>query len=116
MSEESDGSTENGLTLDEMLDLLANHQRRCLLNCLQEEADPTISLDDAASYIANQIAGETGSRPNEDDVEVQLQHHHLPRLTDEGLVDYDTRSGEIRYHQLDQIETFHEHVQKFEET
>lgn len=113
MSDESDGFSDTTLSLDEMLDLLANRQRRCLLEGLKEEADPTVSLDDAVSYVGNQIAEESEHQPTEEDVKVQLRHHHLPRLAESNLVDFDPRSETIRYRENEQLEAFHEHVRAF---
>lgn len=115
MGDESDCPSEDGLTLGEMLDLLADRERRCLLNCLTEEADPTVSLDEAASYVSDQLADQTGNQPNEDDVKVKLQHHHIPRLVDHGLTDYDARSGDIRYYANEALEAFQEHIREFDQ-
>jgi hypothetical protein len=95
MSDESDGSTDRRLTLD------------------QTEADPTLSIDDAATCVTDYVADQTGRRPSENDVKAQLQDHHLPRFAYHGLVEYDEGSGEVRYHQHDQLEAFNTHVQAF---
>lgn len=107
------GSPEPSFSVDDLLDLFADRHRRALLEYLSDEADPTTSLDDAVSFVTNRVAEETGRRPNEDDVEIRLQHHHLPRLVESNVVEYDTRSGTIRYYENEQLERFHEHIREF---
>lgn len=107
------GRPEPSFSLDELLDLLVDRRRRALVECLETEADPTVSLDEAVEYVTNRVADETGRRPNEDDVELELLHHHVPRLADDGVLEFDARSETIRYVGSEQLERFHEHVREF---
>lgn len=112
----SSSSTPNShLPLDEMLDLLTDRTRRSFLHCLAEEADPTISLDDAAAYVANHIEKESGANTDENKIKAKLHHHHIPRLKVSSLVDFDERTETIRYHENERLEEFHNHLLAFEQ-
>lgn len=114
-SESSDDTPRTVISQEEMLEILSDHYRRILLEYLAEEADPTVTLEDTATYIANQLTEEAGLRPHEDDIEASLLHRHIPRLEDSGLVEFDDRSETIRYHENEQFEAFHEHIKEFDE-
>lgn len=109
------GVPDPSFALDGLLDILADRHRRFLLEFLADEADPTAPLDEAVGYVTNRIAEETGRRPNEDDVEMELRHHHVPRLADDEVLEYDARSETLRYYGSEQLEAFHEHVREFDD-
>ena len=56
-----------------------------------------------------------GKQPNHDDVQVNLQHHHMPKMADAGIIDYDIRSQMIRYHGDEALEDLFERVQDFQD-
>ncbi|WP_449405120.1 DUF7344 domain-containing protein [Halorussus salinus] len=103
------------LSLDARLDILANHARRELLILLRDQPEETVELEEAARYILKQVSQERGRQPNYDDVQVELQHHHLPKLADAGIIEYDIRSQTIRYRPNKQLEELHDRVQGFRE-
>jgi hypothetical protein len=108
------GVADPSFSLDDLLDILGHRYRRLLLEFLSDEDDPAAPLDVAVDCVTNRIAEETGRRPNEDDVEIELRHHHVPRLADDEVHEYDARSGTIRYYGSEQLEAFHEHVRAFD--
>lgn len=81
---------QRGLTVDEALKLLAVNQRRRVLRYLLEEADSPVYRDELAEKIDDGETSDSGS------MEVVLAHHHLPRLADAGVIEYDHRSGGVR--------------------
>ena len=75
---------------------LADARRRDVLRYLREADDGTASVDDLTAYVVEQ---ETNSPvPDREKVAVSLYHTHLPMLADEGFVEFDERSGTVRYH------------------
>lgn len=98
------------LTLDAILSLLANYRRRTLLSYLWAQPDQVGSFDTAARAVSTAIATRRGGQPNHTDVKIDLQHHHLPKLADAGVLEYDIRSQTIRYHGNDRLETAYEQV------
>lgn len=98
------------LSLDAILDILANHRRRALLKYLMEQPENTGSFEDATNHLILMIGQKQGTQPNHDDVQVDLQHHQLPKLADAGIIDYDIRSQMIRYHENERLEMAYERV------
>lgn len=78
------------LTIDTALEVLASAQRRRLLGYLLDETDPPTNRDE----LAEQMAVRDADRQT---VETSLAHHHLPRLDDVGVIEYDHRSGGVRF-------------------
>lgn len=83
---------------DETLHLLSHHRRRDVLYYLQEHEVAT------AETLATEItANETGVSPSDvtpDDREpalIDLYQNHLPKLTDQRVVEFDRRSGAVRW-------------------
>lgn len=102
------------LSLDATLELLADADRRAVLDCLADAPDGTATVADLAEHVADRRADATGERPDEDDVLQTIHHVHVPKLADAGVVDYDPRSREVRYWGSDRLETWLQRVQNDE--
>lgn len=95
------GTKANGgeLRLDRYFDALAGSRRRCVLYYLNRHG--SANVDELARQVT---ARETGlseeDLPEEDyeSVRRELHHKHLPKLADCGLIEYDLRSGDTRFH------------------
>lgn len=103
------------LSVDAMLDILANADRRYLLEFLADQPDNTASFEAAAKHVITETGRERGAQPNHDEVQIDLLHHHLPKLSDAGVVEYDVRSQTIRYDPDDNLEALFDRVREFEE-
>lgn len=89
--------------LDRYLDALADQRRRYVLYYLGDEEVATTS--DIAEHIVSWDTGSTPSRVSDEEVrtvQTELQHNHLPRLADYGIIEYDTRTGDVRLEDLPQ--------------
>lgn len=91
--------------VDDALSLLADRRRRYALYHLCDRAaatdrEVTVSLRDLARHVAA-VERDTGpERVLEDEFEhvyLGLQHNHVPRLADAGVVEYDEDDGEVRF-------------------
>ena len=102
------------LSVDAMLDILANAHRRYLLAFLREQPGNTASFEAAAKHIITEVGRDQGAQPNHDEVQVDLHHHHLPKLADAGVVEYDVRSQTIRYEVTDRLEDMFDRVREFQ--
>lgn len=80
--------------------LLASQPRRLILQYCIESTNPA-SIDDLADYIRNHVATHRAARQS---ILTELHHNHLPKLEAHGLINYDQRTGAIRYHSNDRIE------------
>lgn len=120
--DESDTSDESGeqpieeipLSLDALLDILANERRRCLLEYLWSQSEEVGSFEAATKHTITKMSRKHGYQPNHDNIQVELQQHHLPKLVDAGIIEYDVRSQTIRYRENERLEALHEQVQEFE--
>lgn len=94
----------NRLSLDAILSLLANDQRRDVLKYLDEMADDVTSLDDLVAHLVRVEGERTGQLPSHDHVEVTLFNVHIPKLADAEVVEYDERSRQLRYWPHERLE------------
>lgn len=107
--------TPDSLSLDETLELLANHERRDALGFLMSAPDGTATVDELVDHLVARRAERTGERPGRGHVTTTLHHVHLPMLADAGVVVYDARNQVIRYWPDDRLEAWHDRVRSHEE-
>ena len=99
---DGDGVRGDSLPLGTTLDLLANSRRREALYYLRDATDGPVSLERLAERLAVRERERGDDRPEPDESAVSratavLVHDHLPKLSDAGVVEYDRRSGTVRY-------------------
>jgi DNA-binding transcriptional ArsR family regulator len=85
-------------SLDGTLDVLADAQRRTVLRFLSDQSDNVASIEDLIRHLDTQeqtTGEEEATTPAQ--IETDLHHRHFPKLEEQGLVEYDLRSGQIRY-------------------
>lgn len=109
-SHEDPWSGELPASLDTLLEILAEPRRRYALEYFWNHSDKVASFEVVTSYILGQLAENREEVPEFDELQIALQHHHIPKMADAGLVDYDTRSQEIRYYENERFETFYDVV------
>jgi len=86
------------ISRDGVLEVLSNRRRRFALHYLKSHAAEEVSLHDLAEQVASWELG----RPVADldyrerkRVVNAMRQHHLPKMADNGLVDYDSRRGSV---------------------
>lgn len=103
--------------LDRVFDSLSHPRRRCVLYYLRDQE--TVAVDDLAATVAAWERGvpeEAVSEETTRRVHADLRHVHLPKLERNGLLEYDSRSGTVRYGvQPDALDEFLDAVIGFEE-
>lgn len=102
------------LSLDVLLDTLASERRRALIAYLRDKPESEASFEAATKAVVTAIARKQGYQPNHDDVQSSLRHHHIPKLADAGVIDYDSQTQTIRYRENERLETVYERVEEFE--
>jgi hypothetical protein len=120
-SDDSDGHSDGArdrrpvgevsLSLDTTLEILADHDRRAIIDYLRDDADQTATVEELAGHLVSQTAEKVDERPSSDRVQTMLHHVHVPKLVDVGLVDYDARNEEIRYWGSERLDRWHERIQ-----
>lgn len=84
--------------VDEILRALSRRRRRYVMYHLQEHE--TSTLETLAGHVAaaeEDVSVADVSDERRETVAIELRHTHLPQLSQAGLVDYDPRTGDVRY-------------------
>ncbi|MGQ3413287.1 DUF7344 domain-containing protein [Natrinema sp. LN54] len=110
-------------SLDLVFELLSNSRRRYALYYLNDRPDGVATVENLAENVialertidgdegdtaepitvADSAAGQTGVR-------TELQHIHLPKLEDAGILEHDQRSETVRYWSQPSLEEWLEHA------
>ena len=97
--------------IDEVFAVLADWRRREVSRFFVETGAETASVDDLALLVAGCRPGDAeGPPPAHGDLVAALEERHLPRLDAVGVIDYDPRSGTVRYRGQPTLEKWLEHV------
>lgn len=89
-----------------LFNILADRRRRYVLQRLQT-ADQPISLEELVADISaweETPPPKTTLTDKVDEVTVSLQHCHLPKLADAGLIEYDRTAENVAYTDHPQVE------------
>ncbi|ADD04043.1 uncharacterized protein Nmag_0455 [Natrialba magadii ATCC 43099] len=112
-------------SLDLIFELLSNRRRRYALYLLYEQSDGVATLEELTDAIVtfDRQYGDTPSSHHaahadeqltaEDQhqvVKTELQHVHLPKLEDAGILEHDRRSQTVRYWSQPSLEEWLEHA------
>lgn len=88
--------------LDRFLQVLADQRRRYLLYYLVDRQDEAIEREELTEAVCGyeRVGTDSSDEPDPESVSTDLHHRVLPRLDDEGVLDYDARQGtvRVRYH------------------
>lgn len=83
--------------LDEVLSHLANERRRVLLAILRDERAPTSRTALAGELLRRETDEIDPDSELVEDAAVTLHHVHLPKMTTDDLIEYDSETGRIAY-------------------
>jgi DNA-binding transcriptional ArsR family regulator len=92
------GEVERSLSRDDLFEVLSNRRRRYVLHYLCRREEESVELSDLVTQVA---AWENGTDPEQlsyDDrksVHISLYQHHVPKMDEAGVVDYDQRGGVV---------------------
>lgn len=104
-------STGDGAAIDtdQVLDALAHPRRRHLLRELADEG-PEVSLRQLAAGVAAAESEDSDGATDElrQRVYVSLFHRHVPKLDDQGFVEYDDEADVVRAVNLDPLQPINE--------
>lgn len=91
-------------TVDEVLAALADSRRRRIVRTLRNSDDDVLTVDELESKITSKGEAVENTMGDQERVDVDLYHVHLPKLAEAGLVAFDTRNREVRYRSVDVAE------------
>ncbi|AXG06122.1 ArsR family transcriptional regulator [Haloplanus rubicundus] len=92
-------------SLDACLRLVADRHRRRVIHHLRHEATGATAFED----LVDQLQGHSpdskdGPLQTREELAIQLHHVHLPTLADHGVVEFEHRSGAVRYRPDERVE------------
>ncbi|WP_277555699.1 DUF7344 domain-containing protein [Halobaculum limi] len=92
-------------SLDACLHLVADRNRRRVIHHLRHEATGTLTVDELVDQFHSSGSDSKDGPPQDrEELAIQLHHVHLPKLAEHGVVEFEHRSGAIRYHTDEQVE------------
>lgn len=92
-------------SVDASLRVLADAQRRRVLEYLRGKGPREASLDELAAHLRSYPDAPTDRIRGQDRARVVLVQKHLPKLSDQGVVDWDRQRERARYRQNDVVES-----------
>lgn len=101
-------------SLDDLLEVLADQRRRCLLAYLLDRDAAAASFEDVTDGVLAELERRGDGRPKREVIAADLRHRHLPRLADVGVLEYDSRSRTIRVHGHERLERLYEQIRPLE--
>ncbi|MDG5775955.1 hypothetical protein VB773_14200 [Haloarculaceae archaeon H-GB2-1] len=85
---------------NQLLEILSHNLRREVIHFFENiESKDMATVEDLATHIARRVPD-----MNRERVALELTHSHLPMLTSNGWVEYDTRTNHVRYRGHDSAE------------
>ncbi|MFC3476715.1 DUF7344 domain-containing protein [Halobacterium litoreum] len=107
---ESGEETDGALDADDVFHLLQNQRRRYALRYLQLADSDTVKMRDLAEQVAaweHDTTVELLSSKQRQRVYIPLYQNHLPKLADEGIIDYQQSRGVVtRLDGADQLDDY----------
>jgi len=100
------------LPLDAVFTVLASRRRRVLLRVLRDADAGDVA--DLVGWVAERERQLDGEAPDRESLRSELERVHLPMLADHRVLDYDERSGGVRYYGHPVVEEYLEHSVDFE--
>ncbi len=102
-------------SLDLVFDLLSNQRRRYILYYLNDQQDAAVTVSELVDVVAEHEHRPDGSVSDPDEerdrIKMDIQHVHLPKLEDAGLIEHDQRSETVRYWTQPSVQEWVEHAQ-----
>lgn len=96
-------------SIDETLQILGHPIRRDVVDCCVSAPGPIVEVDELADHVtrAREAAGESVDR---EQLLAEFHHRHLPMMAERGLLEFDPRSGQLRYRCSDRVERWLERI------
>lgn len=97
-------SNVHAITIDAALELIADPYRRRVLTELMRVGDEAVELESLVDAMGTPSTAATSLISTDRQLRTLLRHTHLPKLAEYGVIDYDFRSGSVRYNETERVE------------
>lgn len=109
------GGTSSGhQSLEDFLFVLADRQRRAVLEYFHETANDTVQLRDLTEYLRDREYQRTGEFPDYEQIKIALLHRHIPKGAQCGIFAYNEQHEQVRYFADDRLDELLACVQAIE--
>lgn len=103
---------EEGLALDAVFELLSDRRRRYALYCLNGSPSGVVEFSELVQCVtAKETEGGECSTDHCRSLATELLYHHLPKLIEANVVEYDSRSDTVRYRERPSLQEWLEHAE-----
>ncbi|WP_336339662.1 DUF7344 domain-containing protein [Haloarcula brevis] len=93
-------------SLDAWLQFVDDRHRRRIIHHLRHEATGTTTVDELVEqFHSSGSDSKDGPAQDREALAIQLHHVHLPKLAEHGVLEFEHRSGSVRYTPDEQLET-----------
>lgn len=106
-------STDRSIGFDRMFELLSNERRRYVLYCFTDRSESKVTVStlvDELVALERRVSSECSRR----EVAISLQHTHLPKLSETGVVEFTPDRSEVVYRGAPRLETWVERAKEAE--
>lgn len=91
--------------IDRILTVLADKDRRRVVEYFSRNGTETETVEVLGARLARLTVKTDGTAaPSTKTVRTELHHVHLPKLEEYGVVEYDARTGQVRYRPDEEVE------------
>lgn len=95
----------SSLSLDACLNLIADRDRRRLIQHLRQNGNEETAIDTLVDQLNGSAQAPAEDRPpDRSQLTTQIHHIHLPKLAEYGVVEYEPERGTVRYSSNEQVE------------
>lgn len=101
-------------SIDILLAVLADEQRRRVLHYFREADDPAASVETLVDYLVE--PGRNANARGRERARIRLHHSHLPKLAETTAIEYDPTTTTVRYRGHPGLEPLLETVETIEST
>lgn len=102
---EGDSFIMNGHSIDRCLQLVADRNRRRIIQRLRHETSSETAVDDLVDRLHSEGSVSDDGRMSREQLTIQLYHVSLPKLEAHGVIEHDRGRGIVRYQPNDLVET-----------
>ena len=101
-----------GDPLDECLELVADRNRRRIIQHLRNVTEREVDIDTLIDHLHDGEPISVAERPSRTQTSIQLHHDHLPKLEYHGVIEYESEREVVRYRSDAEIESILDSLQE----
>ena len=105
---------DRSIGFDRLFELLSDKRRRYALYCFADQQESKVTVSALVDELVALERRASSSECSRREVEISLQHTHLPKLSEMGVVEYERERSEVMYRGGPRLETWVERAKAAE--